>query len=327
MVKEPRSLLQLPHGAALNIHDRRHHHATLLFSLPVIQEPGVANGSHHRRRACTATRQIQSLSKAPTSHTHTHTKKRHSHRQPLEGPESTICTFAWDSPVEILCSKVLCSLRKLLRHACSPLAATCLGAILSREHVEDDMVLRWADSTRFLGGERGTESEGGFSGAEVLKVRLELGVWIPCGWGAAEGSVWKRDFRGCGWRGGRDVKRVESGGEGVVCCVLLLLVGLRMLENQLWTAVAGDPSSSGEGWAKVSDLLRVCLAVLDSISSLIPTPVLYLLHSHYYHQCQYIPFSSLLFHVIDHKHYSWMKHLRVSLVGFCLNTVITFVQT
>jgi len=141
MVKEPRSLLQLPHGATLHIHDRRHHHATLLFSLPVIQEPGVANGSHHRRRACTATTQIQSLSEAPTSKKKKKKKKNSSH-QPLEGPESTICTFAWDSPVEILCSKVLCSLRKPLRHACSPLTATCLGAILSREHVEDNMVLR-----------------------------------------------------------------------------------------------------------------------------------------------------------------------------------------
>jgi len=69
MVKEPRSLLQLPHGATLHIHDRHHHHATLLLSLPVIQDPGVANGSHHRRRACTVPRQSQSLSKASTSHT------------------------------------------------------------------------------------------------------------------------------------------------------------------------------------------------------------------------------------------------------------------
>lgn len=258
----------------------------------------MANGSHHRRRACTAPRQSQSLSKAKLPR---HKKKKHAHHQPLEGPESTICAFAWHSPVEIFCSKVLWSLRKPLRHASSPLVTTCLDAILSREHVEDNMVLRWADSTRFLGGERGMESSLGFSGAEVLKVRLELGGWIPCEWGAAEGSVWKRDFREWCWRGGRDVKRVESGGEGGGC-VLLLLVGLRMLENQLWTAVAGDPSD--EGWAKVSDLLRVCLAVFDSISSLIPTPVLYLLHSHYH-----LSLLPLLFCAIDLKYYSSVKHL------------------
>lgn len=58
--------------------------------------------------------------------------------------------------------------------------------------------------------------------------------------------------------------------------LLLLLLGLRMLENHLCTAVAGDPSPSDEGCANVSDLLRVCFAVFDSISSLIPSAVLYL---------------------------------------------------
>lgn len=52
--------------------------------------------------------------------------------------------------------------------------------------------------------------------------------------------------------------------------LLVLLLGLRMLENHLCTAVAGDPSPSDE------DLLRVCFAVFDSISSLIPSAVLYL---------------------------------------------------
>jgi len=67
MVKEPYSLLQLPHGALHHIHHRHHHCAlasTLVLLLPMTQEPYVANGSHHRRRACTTTQ--NSINHSPT---------------------------------------------------------------------------------------------------------------------------------------------------------------------------------------------------------------------------------------------------------------------
>lgn len=65
-------------------------------------------------------------------------------------------------------------------------------------------------------------------------------------------------------------------------------MGLRMLENQRCTAVAGDPSSSKdddvEGGLRlndddVADLFRVCFVVFDRISPPKPSPALFLFHS------------------------------------------------
>lgn len=139
------------------------------------------------------------------------------------------------------------------------------------EHVVDEIDLRWADSMRFLGGESGLSSKkcdtlSVETVAGILNVRF--GELLDCGWGALE-FVWNRVRRLIDWRGGR-----VSGG----CCSLLGLRevgsnvgpsfgGLKLSEIQSWTF---DVLAEG-GLLDSSDLLRLCFAVFERISSLIPT--------------------------------------------------------
>lgn len=131
---------------------------------------------------------------------------------------------------------------------------------------------RWADSTRFLGGESKCGSVNRFGPGKFRSV----GAGITCGRGE-EGSAWNRDLRDSDWRR----ERVGGcfcdcgcgdGGVGVS--------GLRMLENHLWSAAAEDNSleklSGGSLLVKDSDLLRVCLADFDMISPLKLSTALYL---------------------------------------------------
>lgn len=53
--------------------------------------------------------------------------------------------------------------------------------------------------------------------------------------------------------------------------------GLRMLENHLWTAEAGDESDGEVGTSVVSDVFRLCMADFDRISPLKVSTALYLL--------------------------------------------------
>lgn len=178
------------------------------------------------------------------------------------------------------------------------------GATFSlTEHVDLDMYLLWADSTRFLGGESGwfkgfvgdehddedkvllcADSTTSFWGGEgncvvgaVLKVRREL-TGIPCDWGAGF-SIWKRDLLWVDCRGGRKVAAGSE--EGVVAVagevgeddgVELRSDGLTKLDNHLWIASAGV--WSGEAGVSVcwdADLSRVCFTDLLRISPLNPS--------------------------------------------------------
>lgn len=78
-----------------------------------------------------------------------------------------------------------------------------------------------------------------------------------------------------GWREGGRVRAVGSGvGSGVLCGGL---AGLRMLENHLWTAEAGDMSSGVVvAVAVVSEFLRLCFADLERISPLKLSTALFL---------------------------------------------------
>ncbi|GMY14961.1 hypothetical protein FCV25MIE_10200 [Fagus crenata] len=93
--------------------------------------------------------------------------------------------------------------------------ALSMRAILSNEHVDEDIDLQSADSTRFLGGDKTCCFCYCFSvrlSSNDGWLRLE-GSGIPCGRGE-EGSVWKRDSRWVSWRGGR-VGAVGSGVGGL----------------------------------------------------------------------------------------------------------------
>lgn len=69
-----------------------------------------------------------------------------------------------------------------------------------------------------------------------------------------------------GWREGGRVRAVGSGVGSGVC---VGLVGLRMLENHLWTAEAGDKSSVVVVVERmVSEFLRLCFTDLERISPL-----------------------------------------------------------
>lgn len=148
-------------------------------------------------------------------------------------------------------------------------------AAFSTEQVDEDMDLRWAEGTRFLGGESNLLS-GVVDG--LWKVRRE-GTGIPCGRGE-EGSFWNRDLRCPGWRGGT----FWGVGSEVGCDWLgtwAWLDGLRMLENHFCTADAGEKSCGESGGVGVSfrtsELFRLCFAVvLDSISPLKLSAPLYL---------------------------------------------------
>lgn len=152
----------------------------------------------------------------------------------FEGSDSKILALAVLSPSISFLILLLCSFRKPFRPIrFEPLSgspslphpfAMCFGgAIFSSEHVDDEIDLRWADSSRALGGERmpssGTEHVvddidlrwgdstrffGGERGGEVLTERTRGGVGgIACGWAAA-GSFWKRDRRlWLDWRSGK----------------------------------------------------------------------------------------------------------------------------
>lgn len=95
---------------------------------------------------------------------------------------------------------------------------------------------------------------------------LREGTGIPCGRGE-DGSFWNRLLRGRDWRAWK-----EGGGESRVA-----VEGLRMLENQLWTAEAGDESEGEVGTWGVSDLVRLCLVDLVRISPLMLSTALDLL--------------------------------------------------
>lgn len=81
------------------------------------------------------------------------------------------------------------------------------GQFNGNEHVDDEIDLLAADSTRFLGGESEFGAGSVNGPEEVLNVRRE-GTGIPCGWGA-ELSVLKRDTLAVDCRGGRRIA-VES---------------------------------------------------------------------------------------------------------------------
>ena len=89
-----------------------------------------------------------------------------------------------------------------------------------------------------------------------MKVGLEAGL-------AVDGLArrWQRKGR---WIG--------SGVWGSVCGI----GGLRMLENQLWTAEAGDKSCGVVVAVVVSEFLRLCFADLERISPLKLSTALFL---------------------------------------------------
>lgn len=195
----------------------------------------------------------------------------------LEGSESTILALALTWPSKTFSTLVLCSLRNLLRSRswfwvwtwASSLGHPItlgFGTPFPLEQVDDDMDRRWADGTRFLGGDSGLASG---ESVGLWKVRRE-GIGIPCGRGE-EGSFWNRDLRLTGWRG----DTVWALGSGLGCWAGEgLELGLRMWENHLWTADAGDDSAGDTGEVgpsnnNTSDLFPVCLlADLDRISPL-----------------------------------------------------------
>jgi hypothetical protein len=77
-----------------------------------------------------------------------------------------------------------------------------------------------------------------------------------------------------GWREGGRVRAVGSGVGSGVC---VGLVGLRMLENQLWTAEDGDKSGVVVVVERVvSEFLRLCFADLERISPLKLSTALFL---------------------------------------------------
>jgi hypothetical protein len=77
-----------------------------------------------------------------------------------------------------------------------------------------------------------------------------------------------------GWREGGRVRAVGSGVGSGVC---VGLVGLRMLENHLWTAEDGDKSGVVVVVERVvSEFLRLCFADLERISPLKLSTALFL---------------------------------------------------
>lgn len=175
-------------------------------------------------------------------------------------------------PLVSLRSLVPCSLRKPLTPRSEELGpfGLGLGAGFSAKQVDDLMDLLWADSMRFLGGESRFGSVNIFGPSEFRPV---WGVGIACG-RVEEESAWNRDLRGSDWRrervGGGSCGGGGGGGRGGVG--VSRLGGLRILENHLWTAAAGDSSEGEESGAsrvlKDSDLLRECPVDFDMISPL-----------------------------------------------------------